>query len=1575
MATIIGTAGRDTLTGTAGDDYIDGGAGNDTIRGGAGNDTILGGDGDDILNGETGDDTVFGGNGNDTLIGDAGNDTLYGGAGNDGIFGGGNNDIIYGDAGDDSLNGDGGNDTLYGGDGNDTINGGIGDDVLDGGAGINTLNGGAGFDTVVINIASSALNAATRADFVSLHTFMANQLAAAGSTAALSAQTSGASLSLSALGLTLSTFEAVRIFVDGVETTLASLINQPPSAAVSVSLTTNEDTALSGNVNATDPNGDTLAYAVSSAAAHGTVSLNAATGAYTYTPAANYNGPDSFQVTVSDGNGGTVTQTISVGVTAVNDAPVIATASVSLTTAEDTAVSGQVSASDVDGDTLAYAVSSAAAHGAVIINAATGAYTYTPAANYNGADSFEVTISDGNGGTVTQTISVGVTAVNDTPVVAAANVSITTAEDTAVSGQVSASDVDGDTLSYAVSSAAAHGSVTINAVTGAYTYTPASNYNGSDSFEVTVSDGNGGTAVQTISVGVTAVNDAPVVTEANVSITTQEDTVVSGQVVASDVDGDTLAYAVSTAAAHGTVSLNAATGAYTYTPSANYNGADSFEVTVSDGAGGTVTQTISVGITAVNNSPVVAQSSVSISTQEDTAVAGQVVASDVDGDTLAYAVSTAAAHGSVTLNAATGAYTYTPAANYNGSDSFEVTVSDGNGGTAVQTITVGVAAVNDAPVIAAASVSITTAEDTAVAGQVVASDVDGDTLAYAVSTAAAHGSVTLNAATGAYTYTPAANYNGPDSFEVTVSDGNGGTAVQTISVGITAVNDAPVVAAANVSITTAEDTTVSGQVVASDADGDTLAYSVTTGPARGTVTLNAATGAYTYTGAQNYNGADSFQVRVADGHGGFATQTVSVTVTPVNDAPVVTAANVSITTAEDTAVSGQVSASDVDGDTLAYAVSTAAARGTVTLNAATGAYTYTPAANYNGADSFQVTVSDGRGGSAVQTISIGVTPVNDAPVVAAANVSLSAREDVAYNGQVGATDVDGDALTYTIVSGPAYGTISLNAATGAYTYLGASNYSGSDSFRIQVADGRGGIASQSIAVAIAAVADAPTLSAREALTTTGLTINGTSGNDVLRGTAGDDFIYGGAGNDTIYGTGAARTNTVGLSISAALTDTDGSESLAIRLSGIPSNATLSAGTRSADGTWLLSSAQLANLTITSPTVTDFTATVTATATEASNGSTATSTASLRVRIDTGTDSDTLDGGAGNDTIYGGAGNNRLYDGDGNDIAYGNGGDDTFYAGLGNDVYNGGAGTDTINVSLGTQDITVNLATGIATGLGNDTLVSIENITGSRFNDTLTGSSVNNVIDGGAGNDQIYGGAGNDTLYGGAGNDQIDGGSGNDVIYDGAGNDTVTAGDGNDTIFAGAPGIKSYTGGSGVDTIDFSTSPSAIDVDASKRMFTTAASSSTPLSGTVNGIERFVGTQFDDTFKGGKANNFFDGGAGNDTFRGMGGTDVFTGGTGKDTFVWFVKDVTQNGTFLGADTITDFRSGEDQLNLSEFVKAFPATTPLDSIVRATDSSFGTTLSVRVGTAYLDLVTLQDVHNVTASQLYAKGDIVI
>ena len=245
-----------------------------------------------------------------------------------------------------------------------------------------------------------------------------------------------------------------------------------------------------------------------------------------------------------------------------------------------------------------------------------------------------------------------------------------------------------------------------------------------------------------------------------------------------------------------------------------------------------------------------------------------------------------------------------------------------------------------------------------------------------------------------------------------------------------------------------------------DPDGNTVTAIKVTDPVNGTLTLNA-NGSFTFIHNGSATTSDSFTYKVNDGTLDGNTVTVSITINPVSPPPpppppppvsyppVATAAPVN--TAEDTPVSGAVTATDVNGDALTFSKVSDPAHGTVTVNA-NGTYTYTPANNYNGTDSFMVMVSDGHGGQNTATVNVTVTPVNDPPVATA--LPVTTLEDKPVNRTVTATDVDGDALTFSKASNPVHGTVTVNAS-GTYTYSPAADYFGADSFTVTVSDGNG----------------------------------------------------------------------------------------------------------------------------------------------------------------------------------------------------------------------------------------------------------------------------------------------------------------------------------------------------------------------------------------------------------------------------------------------------------------------------------------------------------------------------------------
>ncbi|WP_057760383.1 tandem-95 repeat protein [Psychrobacter sp. P11G3] len=737
----------------------------------------------------------------------------------------------------------------------------------------------------------------------------------------------------------------------------------------------------------------------------------------------------------------------------VNDLPVSKDSIVTAT--EDTVVNGKLeAATDADGDALSYAIATNAVNGKVVIDK-DGSYSYTPNANFNGKDSFTYTINDGKGGVITQTATVNVAAVNDAPV--SANTTIAATEDTVAKGLLAkATDVDGDALTYTLASGTANGKVTIGK-DGSYTYTPNANFNGKDSFTYTVTDGTE-TITKTANITVASVNDIPVSKDSTVTAT--EDTAVNGKLeAATDADDDNLTYALKDTAANGTVVVNA-DGSYSYAPNADFNGSDSFTYSIDDGQGGVITQTATITVAAVNDVPV-AEDSI-ITAIEDTVATGQLAtATDVDDDTLTFALVSSTTNGSVIVNA-DGSYSYTPNANFNGSDGFTYTVTDGTE-TITKTATITVASVNDLPVSTDNIIAAT--EDTSTEGQLeAATDVDGDDLTYALDSDASNGTAVVNA-DGSYSYTPNANFNGKDSFTYTISDSKGGVITQTATVSVAAVNDTPV--SANTTIAATEDTVATGQLAkATDVDGDALTYTIGTAAKNGTATVST-DGSYTYTPNANFNGKDSFTYTLTDGTETI-TKTANITVASVNDIPV--SKDSIVTATEDTVVNGKLeAATDADGDALSYAIATNAVNGKVVIDK-DGSYSYTPNANFNGKDSFTYTINDGKGGVITQTATVNVAAVNDAPV--SANTTIAATEDTVAKGLLAkATDVDGDALTYTLASGTANGKVTIGK-DGSYTYTPNANFNGKDSFTYTVTDGTETI-TKTANITVASVNDIP----------------------------------------------------------------------------------------------------------------------------------------------------------------------------------------------------------------------------------------------------------------------------------------------------------------------------------------------------------------------------------------------------------------------------------------------------------------------------------------------------------------------
>ena len=764
------------------------------------------------------------------------------------------------------------------------------------------------------------------------------------------------------------------LYVDNVQVSYdTGAANSAPTISsngggTTASITVGENSTVVTTVTATDVDaGHTLGYSIAGGADAARFTISNSTGQLSFVSAPSYEAPaDSggnnvYDVTVqvSDGQGGTDTQAIAVTVTNVNEAPTDLALSAN-TVAENAAngtVVGTVSGSDVDtGDTKTYSLTDNAG-GRFAINSSTGQLTVANASllNYESATSHTVTarVTDSGGLTYDETFTINVTDVNEaapriTSNGGGATALINIAENSTAVTRVTASDADTrQTLGYSIVGGADAAKFTINSSTGALSFVSAPNYEaptdsgGNNIYDVTVqvSDGNGGVDSQAISVTVTAVNERP--TDLSLSANTIAEHAANGTVVGTvsgtDPDaGDTKSYSL-TNTAGGRFAINRTTGALTVANSTllNYEAATSHAVTVrvTDRGGLTYDETFTINLTNVNEAPSGTNATVTIT--EDTShilTAANFGFSDVDaGDALsAVRIDTLPTAGTLTLS----------------------------------------------------GVAVT-------AGQVI---------------------TTADLAAGQLVFTPAANANGTGYARVTFSVRDSTSLYDPtpnqLTVNVTAVNDRPVITA-NSGSSVAEgglDTITNAELAVVDVDNSAaqLRFSVGTGPCHGRLELTTRPGValatftqadlaanrlvYRHDGSETLS--DRFTFTVSDGAGGsVGTTTMTLTITPVNDAPTIVSdggtAAASITVVEHVTGITVVTGADVDVpvQALTYSISGGADQAQFTIDATTGALSFVAppdfeaAADANGDNVYvvQVRVTDSQGGTAMQTIQVRVT--------------------------------------------------------------------------------------------------------------------------------------------------------------------------------------------------------------------------------------------------------------------------------------------------------------------------------------------------------------------------------------------------------------------------------------------------------------------------------------------------------------------------------------------------------------------------------------------------------------------------
>ncbi|EJG0905567.1 tandem-95 repeat protein [Vibrio parahaemolyticus] len=685
----------------------------------------------------------------------------------------------------------------------------------------------------------------------------------------------------------------------------------------------------------------------------------------------------TISASVSDGVNPTASDSDSLIVNRVNDAPTV-----------ENAIADQVLSEDFDAYTidlnevfkdsdssLEFSVSG---NNSIQISIVSGVATITPTADWNGKETITFTAKDPSGESVSQTVNFTVASVADIVADKA-----TVVEDTPTIIKVLGNDTfegDGKVVSLDANNGPANGTVSVNP-DGSVTYTPNDNYVGKDTFTYVVTSG-GVSESTAVEVNVTPVNDAPVAKDD--IATTQEDTAVTIDVLTNDtdVDGDKLSIeSASVPKEQGTVEV--VDGKLVFTPAENFNGDAEITYTVTDGQL-TDEAKVTVTVNPVDDAPTIKVDAVESITEDavntDTVVATLTVRdTDTPEDQLTVSLENNS-NGYFVLVGNEVKLTQAGVDAVNNDElnlkdlTISASVSDGVNPTANDSDSLIVNRVNDAPTVENAIADQELSEDFATY-TIDLNDAFKDSDSALNFSVSGNSNVLVSIENGIATISPTADWNGSETLTFTATDPSGESISQTVNFTV-----APVADIVADKATVVEDTPTIIKVLGNDTfegDGKVVSLDTNNGPANGTVSVNP-DGSVTYTPNDNYHGADSFTYIVTSG-GVSESTTVSVDVTPVNDAPV--AKDDTAITDEDTPVTIDVlpNDTDIDGDKLSIeSASVPKEQGTVEV--VNGKLVFTPAENFNGDAEITYTVTDGQLTDEAK-VTVTVNPVNDAPTI------------------------------------------------------------------------------------------------------------------------------------------------------------------------------------------------------------------------------------------------------------------------------------------------------------------------------------------------------------------------------------------------------------------------------------------------------------------------------------------------------------------------------------------------------------------------------------------------------------------
>ncbi|MDC0116859.1 Ig-like domain-containing protein [Flavobacteriaceae bacterium] len=752
-----------------------------------------------------------------------------------------------------------------------------------------------------------------------------------------------------------------------------------------------------------------------------------------------------------------------------NVAPTVADATATVT--EGGGIDVNLSISDDDGDSWTISIVSAPSVGTTEINPG-DQITYT----HDGSEGTEVTFtyratdSENNESSIA-TVTITVTGVNDMPTVE--GITKTVDENSTTEIILSGNDAEGSALVYSLVNPPNDGTFIFDTATGVGSYVHNGNENASDTFSYKVcEDGTTNcSSSQNIVITVTNVNDSPIVADA--VNTLLEGSSVQTTLSISDPEGSALTLSVSSDGANGTSTVSGSE--ITYTHDGSETTSDSVTFSVSDGTLST-TGTITFTVSPVNDAPNGVADTYYISLTDTLKISSKVgvLRNDTDPDSdfsslFSTAGSTLPQYG--TLNySSDGSFSYIATSTGFNSDTFTYIPTDGLVNADAVTVTLEVVDITVDP-NAYDNVEASTLDITAANG-LLSNDKDVNNLALtaAIATNPLYGTLTL-ADDGSFSYVHDGSENLRDVFTYNVTNANGDISKTSFAVIThTNVNDSPTSAGTALTINEGASSTFTPTYIDTDTDLSSIVFTITGDVSNGSL-VNNGDGTFSYSHAGSETTSDSFVYTISDGEFTISDVAGTISVTAVNDVPVVSALEYTLNEA-----ASQVLAfvsTDAESDSVTYSVSTNPTNGTVVSSE--GVFTYTHNGSESSSDTFQYIANDGTGNSQPVSVTITLTPVNDAPTVTAGTISLNEGSNSSIT--LSASDAEGDAMTYAIATAPSNGTVTLDTATGALTYTHSGGENTSDTFTFTSSDSALTSSAGTVTVTITAVNDAPVISA------------------------------------------------------------------------------------------------------------------------------------------------------------------------------------------------------------------------------------------------------------------------------------------------------------------------------------------------------------------------------------------------------------------------------------------------------------------------------------------------------------------